>query len=208
MNPFTVGVAHGIVGLPLFSRIGFRVVLWTAMTTVTIIFLSRCAARVKANPGISLMRDFDLKRETMAPGEEDIRLFHGRPRDSQNPRGEMGPLAPAAAYPLAGLGHGRGDHRPSPSSGAVLKNGEARLTAQPATGAPGTVLAVEPPASVVQSRALAPVLVLVVPVFRHPWTALEEADGFDAEGVTGASRILADAFKSERICSGIRPEVE
>jgi uncharacterized ion transporter superfamily protein YfcC len=77
MNPFTVGVAQGIVGLPLFSGIGFRIILWTVMTTVTIIFLSRYAARVKANPGISLMREFDLKRETMAPGEEDV-LFTRR----------------------------------------------------------------------------------------------------------------------------------
>ena len=70
-------MAQGIVGLPLFSGIGFRVVLWTVMTTVTIIFLSRYAARVKANPGISLMREFDLKRETKAPGDEDI-LFTRR----------------------------------------------------------------------------------------------------------------------------------
>ena len=72
MNPFTVGVAQGIVGLPLFSGIGFRVVLWTVMTTVTILFLSRYAARIKANPGISLMREFDLKRESTAPGDEDV----------------------------------------------------------------------------------------------------------------------------------------
>jgi len=72
MNPFTVGVAQGIVGLPLFSGIGFRLVLWTIMTTVTVIFLSRYAARVKAKPEISLMREFDLKRETIAPGEKDI----------------------------------------------------------------------------------------------------------------------------------------
>jgi len=77
MNPFTVGVAQGIVGLPLFSGIGFRVVLWVVMTTVTIIFLSRYAARVKANPGISLMREFDLKRETKASGDVDI-LFTRR----------------------------------------------------------------------------------------------------------------------------------
>jgi len=74
MNPFTVGVAQGIVGLPLFSGIGFRVVLWTVMTTVTILFLSRYAARVKANPGISLMREFDLKRESTAPADEDVRF--------------------------------------------------------------------------------------------------------------------------------------
>ena len=77
MNPFTVGVAQGIVGLPLFSGIGFRVILWVVMTTVTIIFLSRYAARVKANPGISLMREFDLKREAGAPRDEDV-LFSRR----------------------------------------------------------------------------------------------------------------------------------
>jgi len=77
MNPFTVGVAQGIVGLPLFSGIGFRVILWVVMTTVTIIFLSRYAARVKANPGISLMREFDLKREAGAPRDEDV-LFTRR----------------------------------------------------------------------------------------------------------------------------------
>ena len=77
MNPFTVGVAQGIVGLPLFSGIGFRVVLWTVMTTITVLFLTRYAARVKANPSISLMREFDLKRETKAPGDEDV-LFTRR----------------------------------------------------------------------------------------------------------------------------------
>lgn len=77
MNPFTVGVAQGIVGLPLFSGIGFRVVLWTVMTTATILFLSRYAARVKARPEISLMREFDLERTTKTPGEEDV-LFTRR----------------------------------------------------------------------------------------------------------------------------------
>jgi uncharacterized ion transporter superfamily protein YfcC len=77
MNPFTVGVAQGIVGLPLFSGIGFRVVLWMVMTTITVLFLSRYAARVKANPGISLMREFDLKREAGARRGEDM-LFTRR----------------------------------------------------------------------------------------------------------------------------------
>ena len=71
MNPFTVGVAQGIVGLPLFSGMGFRLVLWAVMTTVTILFLSRYAVRVKANPDISLVRELDLARESGAPGDED-----------------------------------------------------------------------------------------------------------------------------------------
>jgi uncharacterized ion transporter superfamily protein YfcC len=77
MNPFTVGVAQGIVGLPLFSGIGFRLVLWAVMTAVTIVFLTRYAARVRAKPGISLMRELDLKRESVAAAEPDSR-FTGR----------------------------------------------------------------------------------------------------------------------------------
>jgi uncharacterized ion transporter superfamily protein YfcC len=64
MNPFTVGVAQGIVGLPLFSGIAFRAVVWTIITTVTIIFMTRYAARVKAKPSISLMYELDKQQES------------------------------------------------------------------------------------------------------------------------------------------------
>ncbi len=77
MNPFTVGVAQGIVGLPLFSGMGFRLVLWAVMTTVTVVFLTRYARRVKANPGISLMRDFDRESEGL-PREDGAGPFTRR----------------------------------------------------------------------------------------------------------------------------------
>ncbi|MFC2164814.1 YfcC family protein [Acidobacteriota bacterium] len=64
MNPFTVGVAQGIVGLPLFSGIAFRAVVWTIITTVTIIFMTRYAARVKAKPSISLMYELDKQQKS------------------------------------------------------------------------------------------------------------------------------------------------
>jgi uncharacterized ion transporter superfamily protein YfcC len=64
MNPFTVGVAQGIVGLPLFSGIAFRAVVWTIITTVTIIFMTRYAARVKAKPSVSLMYELDKLQES------------------------------------------------------------------------------------------------------------------------------------------------
>lgn len=68
MNPFTVGVAQGIVGLPLFSGMGFRLGLWTVMTAVTVIFLARYARRVAARPETSRMHAFDKTREPA--GEE------------------------------------------------------------------------------------------------------------------------------------------
>ena len=63
MNPFTVGVAQGIVGLPLFSGMGFRLGLWAVMTAVTVVFLTRYARRVAARPEISRMYAFDKTRE-------------------------------------------------------------------------------------------------------------------------------------------------
>lgn len=77
MNPFTVGVAQGIVGLPLFSGLQFRLVLWTIMTTVTILFMARYAARVKARPEISLMYDLDKKRGSAETAGENEK-FTGR----------------------------------------------------------------------------------------------------------------------------------
>ncbi len=70
MNPFTVGVAQGIVGLPLFSGLEFRLVLWAIMTTVTILFLARYAARVRARPETSLMYELDKQRAKPASIED------------------------------------------------------------------------------------------------------------------------------------------
>lgn len=77
MNPFTVGVAQGIVGLPLFSGLTFRLILWAIMTAVTIAFLSRYASRVWAKPSISLMYELDKQREPMST-EASMEKFAGR----------------------------------------------------------------------------------------------------------------------------------
>ncbi|MGZ5498027.1 MAG: YfcC family protein [Candidatus Aminicenantales bacterium] len=74
MNPFTVGVAQGIVGLPLFSGMGFRLGLWALMTAVTVVFLARYARRVAAEPGISRMYEFDKTREPLS-GADDAGPF-------------------------------------------------------------------------------------------------------------------------------------
>jgi uncharacterized ion transporter superfamily protein YfcC len=70
MNPFTVGVAQGIVGLPLFSGMGFRLGLWAVMTAVTVVFMARYARRVAAAPGTSLMYDLDLTRQPLAEADK------------------------------------------------------------------------------------------------------------------------------------------
>jgi len=70
LNPFTVGVAQGIVGLPLFSGMGFRLALWAVMTSVTVGFLSRYARRVAARPETSLMYELDKARGPLAEDGE------------------------------------------------------------------------------------------------------------------------------------------
>lgn len=63
LNPFTVGVAQGIAELPLFSGMGFRIVAYVCMTTLAISFVYWYAGRVKKNPKLSPMHDFDRTRE-------------------------------------------------------------------------------------------------------------------------------------------------
>ena len=53
LNPFNVGIAQGIAGVPVFSGMGYRLVVWAAATFVTVAFLMWYAARVKHNPALS-----------------------------------------------------------------------------------------------------------------------------------------------------------
>ncbi|MFE1627969.1 AbgT family transporter [Brevibacillus reuszeri] len=47
MNPFTVGIAQGIAQLPIFSGIGYRIVLFVIMYVVSVTFIYRYAMKVK-----------------------------------------------------------------------------------------------------------------------------------------------------------------
>ena len=47
LNPFTIGVGQAITGLPLFSGIRFRMIVWVVVTIVTTIWISRAARKLK-----------------------------------------------------------------------------------------------------------------------------------------------------------------
>jgi uncharacterized ion transporter superfamily protein YfcC len=66
-NPFTVGIAQGLVGLPLYSGLGYRVATWFVTTGVMIAWVMVYAARVKKRPETSPVHDLDLARERSAP---------------------------------------------------------------------------------------------------------------------------------------------
>ena len=62
LNPFNVGVAQGIAGVPLFSGLGYRVVCWAVATTLTIAFLMGWAARIRREPTLSPSFSLDQQR--------------------------------------------------------------------------------------------------------------------------------------------------
>ncbi|MFA7116259.1 MAG: YfcC family protein [Bacteroidales bacterium] len=59
LNPFTIGIAQGLAGIPLFSGIEYRFVCWLFLTIVLVIFVLIYAARVKKNPKFSIMYEAD-----------------------------------------------------------------------------------------------------------------------------------------------------
>ena len=54
-NPFTVGIAHGIAELPIFSGWGFRTIVYLAVLITGILFVMNYAKEVKKDPKRSLV---------------------------------------------------------------------------------------------------------------------------------------------------------
>ncbi|WP_227001874.1 YfcC family protein [Virgibacillus necropolis] len=63
-NPFTIGVAQGIAGLPLFSGMGVRIIYWLIFMAVSIAYVMVYAKKVKNKPSTSIVLEEDNKRNT------------------------------------------------------------------------------------------------------------------------------------------------
>ena len=59
LNPFTLGIAQGIVGLKLFSGMEYRILIWLLFTIIGAIFILRHAKKVKKKR----IADNDLSKE-------------------------------------------------------------------------------------------------------------------------------------------------
>ena len=62
LNPFNVGIAQGIAGVPLFSGIGYRVICWAISTTAAIFFLLYYVKKLSRKPEISPTYSEDNER--------------------------------------------------------------------------------------------------------------------------------------------------
>ncbi len=66
-NPFTVGIAQGIAGLPLYSGLGYRLIVWAGGTAIVIAVVMRYAARILKDPTKSPTYEEDIeKRKKLA----------------------------------------------------------------------------------------------------------------------------------------------
>lgn len=61
-NPFTVGIAQGIAQVPLYSGLGYRLIIWLICTGVIILWLGLYARRIHKDPTKSLTYEFDVER--------------------------------------------------------------------------------------------------------------------------------------------------
>lgn len=59
MNPFSVAIAQGIAGVPVFSGATFRIVLWVLFTGVGAVMTMLYANRIKKNPAHSVSYESD-----------------------------------------------------------------------------------------------------------------------------------------------------
>jgi len=76
LNPFTIGIAQGVSGLPLFSGIEYRLFCWALVTTISIVFVLWYARKIKRHPEKSPMYEEDaFWREKSETQGEDI-VYH------------------------------------------------------------------------------------------------------------------------------------
>ena len=66
-NPFTVGVAQGLAGVPVFSGVGFRLLLWMVTTSTVIAFVVWHARRVRRDPTLSPVHAADQQARAELP---------------------------------------------------------------------------------------------------------------------------------------------
>ncbi|MFH1452670.1 MAG: YfcC family protein [Armatimonadota bacterium] len=71
-NPFTVGIAQNFAGIPLYSGLEYRIIIWIITTTVTITFVMLYAGKIYKNPNLSPVHDLDKLRKDKIEKDQTI----------------------------------------------------------------------------------------------------------------------------------------
>lgn len=79
LNPFTIGIAQGVAGLPVGSGLGFRIICFILFEGLAIWFVMRYANHVKKDPASSIVRDVHFNvDEGMTKEKMEALPFTGR----------------------------------------------------------------------------------------------------------------------------------
>lgn len=71
LNPFTIGVAQSLSGIPMFSGIEYRSVCWAVLTVFMIAVVLAYAGKIKRNPRKSVMYECDAYWREKEKGVSD-----------------------------------------------------------------------------------------------------------------------------------------
>lgn len=77
MNPFSVAIAQGIAGVPVFSGASFRIAIWVIFTGAGVAMTMIYAAKIRKNPMISVSYESDayFRDDLEAKNEQGVQKF-------------------------------------------------------------------------------------------------------------------------------------
>ena len=109
LNPFTIGIAQGIAGLPLFSGLEYRFFCWIILTAIGIAFVLWYASRVKRQPDKSPVYKLDEYWRQRA-NQESVQVEYRTPRISWIVYVVLGIVLTycAVRFPMTAVAIGRG----------------------------------------------------------------------------------------------------
>lgn len=76
LNPFTIGIAQGLAGIPLFSGIEYRVFCWLVINVVGFVWILSYAHKVKVNPQVSIVYEDDEYWRKLHKQEDAVIVYH------------------------------------------------------------------------------------------------------------------------------------
>lgn len=80
LNPFTIGIAQGIAGLPIFSGLEYRFFCWIILTIIGITFVLLYARKVKRHPESSPVYKLDAYWRERSQLQAESQVVYHTPR--------------------------------------------------------------------------------------------------------------------------------
>ena len=103
LNPFTLGVAQEIAGLPAFSGVGFRILVFVVCYSILFAFLYRYARKIEKDPTKSSIYEEDLAQKEKLSGSLSLEALPNEQYLGKTVKIFSGALALVIGYIVAGF---------------------------------------------------------------------------------------------------------